>query len=87
MSKIVVTVTTSPAGPTSFTLGNRTLAVAEPLDGWHGEDYSYYKVLADDGNIYILKEARDGWELIMMESGSHEPPAQPVIPAAKEAGG
>ncbi len=41
--------------PLSFTLGDRRLAIKELLDQWYGIDYAYFKVRADDDNIYILK--------------------------------
>lgn len=90
MAKIAVTVEISPAGPTlptSFTIGSHKFMVTEALDGWHGEDYSYHKVMADDGNLYILKHAHDGWELIMMETGQTDLPAQRTLSGKKEAGG
>jgi hypothetical protein len=51
--------------PLSFTLGNRKFAVKELLDQWYGIDYTYFKVRADDDNIYILKyeEHKDEWSL------------------------
>ncbi len=43
----------------------RTYEVKEVLDQWYGPDYQCFKVLADDGNIYILRhqEAADLWTL------------------------
>ncbi|MBN2080239.1 MAG: hypothetical protein JW838_14815 [Spirochaetes bacterium] len=41
------------------------LDVEDVLDRWQGPDYSYFKVRASDGNLYILRhdEAGDSWEL------------------------
>jgi hypothetical protein len=52
--------------PLSFVLGERELAVSEILDRWYGPDRRYFKVGADDGNIYILAhdEPGDRWELV-----------------------
>ena len=51
--------------PVSFNIGKKLLKVDELVDTWHGVDHSYFKVLADDGNTYILKyeEGLDEWEL------------------------
>ena len=52
--------------PTGFALGARSLAVREILDRWYGPDRRYFKVEADDGNIYIIAhdETGDRWELV-----------------------
>ena len=51
--------------PVSFSIGEKEFQVKEILDRWYGADYAYFKVRADDGNIYILKydEHQDSWEL------------------------
>ncbi len=56
--------------PTSFTLGERSFQVREFLDSWHGEDHTYFKLIADDGNTYIMRHDRtsDTWELTMTET-------------------
>lgn len=47
----------------------RRVEVVENLDRWFGQDYAYFKVRGDDGNLYILRfdETRDAWELIMFQ--------------------
>jgi hypothetical protein len=52
--------------PVRFFLGDRELEVKELVDRWYGEDHEYFKLLADDGNTYILKFQRPGdrWDLI-----------------------
>lgn len=52
--------------PLRFFLGERKVEVRELLDRWYGEDYEYFKLLADDGNTYIFKyrRAQDSWELV-----------------------
>lgn len=61
--------------PTGFILGERSLAVREILDRWYGPDRRYFKVAADDENIYIIAhdEVRDRWELVSYRKsgGSH----------------
>ena len=45
--------------PLRFTLStptsSRTYEVQDLLDRWYGEDDLFFKVRADDGNIYILR--------------------------------
>jgi hypothetical protein len=41
--------------PISFILNETKLMVDEILDQWHSPDCEYFKVLADDGNRYLLK--------------------------------
>jgi hypothetical protein len=45
--------------------GARTYAVRQVLDQWYGSSYECFKVLADDGGLYILRhEAPDDiWTL------------------------
>ncbi len=49
-----------------FFLGNRSIQVEEVVDRWYGEHGSYFRVLGNDENLYILKgPVEDGlWELI-----------------------
>ena len=41
----------------------RTYEVKEVLDQWYGPEYQCFKVLADDGNLYILRhnQQEDVW--------------------------
>ena len=41
--------------PIKFTLRKRTLIIEEILDRWYGPNNSYFKVLADDKKIYLIK--------------------------------
>ncbi len=52
----------------------RQVDVVENLDRWFGQDYAYFKVRGDDGNLYILRldETRDAWELIMFQRPATE---------------
>ena len=56
--------------PVRFYLGKRKLEVMELLDRWYGEDYDYFKLLADDLSTYVLKYYRfeDHWELVLFSS-------------------
>ncbi len=57
--------------PRRFTLGKRTVEVAEVLDQWLAPDHRYFKVRGDDGDTYILRHdvLLDRWELTVFESG------------------
>jgi hypothetical protein len=51
--------------PTAFRLGERRIAVIEIVDRWMGPDYRYFRVRADDGNLYVLRrnDPDDTWTL------------------------
>ena len=56
--------------PISFTVMSRRFEVREILDLWQGEDHTYFKVIADDGNLYIIRHDKeaDDWEMVMMDA-------------------
>jgi hypothetical protein len=56
--------------PVRFTMGAATREVREMVDRWYGEGNDYFKVIADDGNLYLLRHDRetDEWELTMTET-------------------
>lgn len=51
--------------PVRFQLGDREYVVEEVLDQWYGPDATFFKVRADDDNLYILSHSsvRDEWNL------------------------
>jgi hypothetical protein len=51
--------------PLRFHIGAKKRDVVEVLDRWFGEDHDYFKVIADDGGVYVLRYNRseDSWEL------------------------
>ncbi|SPE26770.1 conserved hypothetical protein [Candidatus Sulfopaludibacter sp. SbA6] len=51
--------------PLRFRLGDRWLAVEEVLDRWYGPEAIYFRVRADDGDLYVLRHAEleDVWTL------------------------
>ena len=59
--------------PLSFSLGKKKLQVQATLDQWYGPDHTYFKVLAEDANTYIVRYQRtdDEWELVYFEAGSY----------------
>ena len=58
--------------PTDFALGERILHVREVVDRWYGEEHAYFKLLADDGNLYLIRHdiVADEWELVLFEAVS-----------------
>ena len=57
--------------PTRFTLQGHTFRVEEVVDQWYGPDHAYFKVRADDSNLYLLKHCSDEneWSLEMFRQG------------------
>ena len=57
----------SEEAPQRFLLGDRRLEVVQVLDRWIGPDHRYFKVLADDDGIYILRHDIDEgeWQLTL----------------------
>ncbi|MBW1912876.1 MAG: hypothetical protein JRI43_06905 [Deltaproteobacteria bacterium] len=55
--------------PLYFIINERKLDVVNIIDRWYGVEHDYYKVLADDGRLYLLKWNRihDVWFLVKME--------------------
>jgi len=51
--------------PVRFTLGEHTLEVQGIEDQWYSPGATYFRLVADDGNIYILRhdEIADIWTL------------------------
>jgi len=41
--------------PRAFVIGERRLDVIEVRDRWHGPDHRYFRVLASDGDVYVLR--------------------------------
>ena len=51
--------------PIKFSLGNTVLFVDSIQDQWYGPGDCYFRVLADDGNTYVIghNETTDEWSL------------------------
>ena len=53
--------------PVRFRLGERLFMVEEVLDQWYGPDDSFFKLRADDGNLYIIRHSlsavEQDWQL------------------------
>jgi hypothetical protein len=50
--------------PVRFRLGEVWYSVEEVLDRWYGPESRFFKVRAEDGNLYILRRGRTGWFLV-----------------------
>jgi hypothetical protein len=48
--------------PLSFFMGERQYVVEEILDQWYSPGATYFRLRADDGNVYILRHAESGLE-------------------------
>ena len=59
--------------PVAFTINEcdytRSFKIREVIDRWFGETADYFKVVADDENIYLLKydSHQDAWDLIFYQ--------------------
>jgi len=53
--------------PVRFWLDEHAYQVEEVLDRWYGTEDAFFKVRADDGNLYVLRQQRstseDLWRL------------------------
>ena len=59
--------------PLRFRLEGRQYLVDAVVDQWYDSEAIFYKVRADDGNFYILRQQTStpdgGWELISFRQG------------------
>ena len=59
--------------PVAFTINEcdytRSFKIREVIDRWFGETADYFKVVADDENIYLLKydSRQDVWDLVFYQ--------------------
>lgn len=50
--------------PLRFRMQGSTCEVIEILDRWYGPDDMYFRVRAEDGNVYVLRNRPEsGWTL------------------------
>ncbi len=45
--------------PINLTVRGRKLLVEEIIDRWYGVDHSYFKILANDQKIYLIRYNQD----------------------------
>jgi hypothetical protein len=57
--------------PLAFRLGERRLAVRAVVDRWFAPTQRWFRVEADDGNVYVLRqdEAIGDWEIAAFRCG------------------
>ena len=59
--------------PVRFQLDGNDHRVEKAIDQWHSPDATYFKVHADDGNIYVLRHVlspqEDAWTLEAYQRG------------------
>ena len=60
--------------PLRFRLRETALEVSEVQDRWHSPEAVYFRVLASDSNIYILRhdESLDEWSLESFRASARE---------------
>ena len=55
--------------PLRFYLGERCYQVREVIDQWYGPEETYFRVRADDDNLYILRHTyQDSTHVWILES-------------------
>ena len=67
--------------PRYLTLDGKRIGVRDIVDRWMAPDHRYFKLLADDGAVYVVRRdvAGEGWELVMYEvTGGTRDLAPPV---------
>jgi len=54
-----------PERPLAFQIKGREYKVEIMIDRWYGEEATYFKVLADDQRVYLLRyyPGQEGWTL------------------------
>jgi hypothetical protein len=61
--------------PTAFAVDDQKHDVVDVIDRWYGQEHDYFKVLAEDGKVYLLRWHRilDLWFLVrvMERMGQH----------------
>ncbi len=59
--------------PLRFVFRGRRFEVRELDSRWYSPDATYFRVLADDGNYYVLRhdEAQDVWTLDGFRAANH----------------
>lgn len=74
MAKIRLNIELTDDGiPVRFTLRDRKFAVRALLDRWQGTGHAYFKLVADDGNLYVIRHdlEENEWEMVLMEALPH----------------
>jgi hypothetical protein len=70
--------------PVAFSINERdytrSFKIREVIDRWFGETADYFKVIADDENIYLLKYdgRQDTWDLVFYQDPRRIQDIQPL---------
>jgi hypothetical protein len=48
--------------PRRFWIGRRCVTVVRVIDCWLAPDYRYFKLLGDDGDVYMLRHDEPKWQ-------------------------
>lgn len=61
--------------PHVFFIGETRFAVAYIIDRWIGQNQNYFKLMASDGAVYILRHMleTDEWELTLYQAVRQDP--------------
>lgn len=66
--------------PRSIRLGHRSVEAVRVLDRWLSPDHRYFKILGDDGGVYIVRhdERLCRWELTFFRqiASTKDPPGR-----------
>jgi hypothetical protein len=54
--------------PVRFHLRSREYNVVEVVDQWYSPEATYFRIRAHDGNLYVLRHARDPLDEWTLES-------------------
>jgi hypothetical protein len=75
-------------GPERFKLRGRDFVVSEVDGHWYSPASIYFRVLADDGNYYILRhdEVQDSWTLDAFRAARRQDFPTAQVEAEREAG-
>ncbi len=59
--------------PNVFYIGSRRIGVVDVIDRWLATEHGYFKITADDGDVYILRhDSRTQlWELTLFQREQH----------------
>lgn len=60
--------------PRCFYIGERKIEVLDVVDRWLETEHGYFKVIGDDGGVYIIKNdvLSGDWELTLYDSGLYQ---------------
>ncbi len=59
--------------PLRFYLRDRCFEVEEVVDQWYGPEDTWFRIRAQDGNLYILRHSSRGEEAWTLEAFRREP--------------